>query len=71
VTTQKAGADKLKSLDPARHGTVGLSSDALSYDVFSQAGHSQSALRPTRMRTLFSRSAPRRHRSRRPPGTAY
>ncbi|WIY00576.1 alpha/beta hydrolase domain-containing protein [Amycolatopsis mongoliensis] len=37
VTTQKAGADKLKSLDPVRYGTVDLSSDALSYDVFSQA----------------------------------
>ncbi|HEY3464570.1 MAG TPA: alpha/beta hydrolase domain-containing protein [Amycolatopsis sp.] len=37
VTTQKAGADKLKSLDPARYSTVDLSGDALSYDVFSQA----------------------------------
>ena len=37
VTTQKAGADKLKSLDPARYGAVNLSGDALSYDVFSQA----------------------------------
>ncbi|NBH06556.1 hypothetical protein GTY80_25355 [Amycolatopsis sp. SID8362] len=37
VTTQKAGADKLKSLDPGRYGTVDLSGDALSYDVFSQA----------------------------------
>lgn len=37
VTTQKAGADKLKSLDPARYGAVDLGSDALSYDVFSQA----------------------------------
>lgn len=35
VTTQKAGADKLKSLDPARYGAVDLSGDALSYDVFS------------------------------------
>ncbi|WP_191984451.1 alpha/beta hydrolase domain-containing protein [Amycolatopsis eburnea] len=37
VTTQKAGADKLKSLDPGRYATVDLSGDALSYDVFSQA----------------------------------
>src|SRR3569833_2865724 len=37
VTTQKAGADKPKSLDPARYGTVDLGSDTLSYDVFSQA----------------------------------
>lgn len=37
VTTQKAGADKLKSLDPARYGAVDLDSDTLSYDVFSQA----------------------------------
>ncbi|MEU4253432.1 alpha/beta hydrolase domain-containing protein [Amycolatopsis sp. NPDC026612] len=37
VTTQKAGADKLKSVDPARYGAVNLSGDALSYDVFSQA----------------------------------
>ncbi|MEV6877385.1 alpha/beta hydrolase domain-containing protein [Amycolatopsis sp. NPDC051128] len=37
VTTQKAGADKLKSLDPVRYGAVNLSGDALSYDVFSQA----------------------------------
>ncbi len=37
VTTQKAGADKLKSLDPARYGAVDLGSDTLSYDVFSQA----------------------------------
>ncbi|WP_284740665.1 alpha/beta hydrolase domain-containing protein [Amycolatopsis sp. RTGN1] len=37
VTTQKAGADKLKSLDPGRYPTVDLASDALSYDVFSQA----------------------------------
>ncbi|MGW3967153.1 alpha/beta hydrolase domain-containing protein [Amycolatopsis sp. NPDC005003] len=37
VTTQKAGADKLKSLDPARYPAVNLSGDALSYDVFSQA----------------------------------
>ncbi|WP_200881096.1 alpha/beta hydrolase domain-containing protein [Amycolatopsis mediterranei] len=37
VTTQKAGADKLKSLDPARYGAVNLGGDALSYDVFSQA----------------------------------
>ncbi|MGK3201521.1 alpha/beta hydrolase domain-containing protein [Amycolatopsis sp. MEPSY49] len=37
VTTQKAGADKLKNLDPARYGAVDLSSDTLSYDVFSQA----------------------------------
>ncbi|SFW79530.1 alpha/beta hydrolase domain-containing protein [Amycolatopsis australiensis] len=37
VTTQKAGADKLKTLDPARYGAVNLGSDALSYDVFSQA----------------------------------
>jgi hypothetical protein len=37
VTTQKAGADKLKSLDPARYGAVNLSADTLSYDVFSQA----------------------------------
>jgi hypothetical protein len=37
VTTQKAGADKLKSLDPARYGSVEFGGDALSYDVFSQA----------------------------------
>ncbi len=37
VTTQKAGADKLKSLDPGRYAGVDLSGDALSYDVFSQA----------------------------------
>jgi hypothetical protein len=37
VTTQKAGADKLKSLDPARYGAVDFAGDALSYDVFSQA----------------------------------
>ncbi|MEV6626714.1 alpha/beta hydrolase domain-containing protein [Amycolatopsis sp. NPDC051106] len=37
VTTQKAGADKLKSLDPGRYGAVDLGSDTLSYDVFSQA----------------------------------
>ncbi|MEQ0565436.1 alpha/beta hydrolase domain-containing protein [Amycolatopsis sp. NEAU-NG30] len=37
LTTQKAGADKLKSLDPARYGAVNLSGDALSYDIFSQA----------------------------------
>jgi hypothetical protein len=37
LTTQKAGADKLKSLDPARYGAVNLSGDELSYDIFSQA----------------------------------
>jgi hypothetical protein len=33
----KTGADKLKSLDTARYGAVDLTSDTLSYDVFSQA----------------------------------
>jgi hypothetical protein len=37
VTTQKAGADKLKSLDPGRYGAVNISADTLSYDIFSQA----------------------------------
>ncbi|WP_020647040.1 alpha/beta hydrolase domain-containing protein [Amycolatopsis balhimycina] len=37
VTTQKAGADKLKSLDPARYDAVNIGGDALSYDIFSQA----------------------------------
>jgi hypothetical protein len=37
VTAQKAGADKLASLDPARYPGVSISNDALSYDIFSQA----------------------------------
>ncbi|NUP41338.1 MAG: hypothetical protein HOY76_31020, partial [Streptomyces sp.] len=37
VTAQKVGADKLRSLDPARYGQVSLASDALSYSIFAQA----------------------------------
>ncbi|QFU91886.1 alpha/beta hydrolase domain-containing protein [Amycolatopsis sp. YIM 10] len=37
LTTQKGGADKLKSLDPGRYSGVNLSADTLSYDIFSQA----------------------------------
>jgi hypothetical protein len=37
LTAQKAGADKLKSLDPGRYSTVNISADTLSYDIFSQA----------------------------------
>ncbi|CAM4075088.1 alpha/beta hydrolase domain-containing protein [Kibdelosporangium persicum] len=37
VTAQKGGADKLKTLDPGRYSTVNISTDALSYDIFSQA----------------------------------
>jgi hypothetical protein len=37
LTTQKAGADKLKSVDPGRYGPVDISADTLSYDIFSQA----------------------------------
>ncbi|MBP2326087.1 hypothetical protein JOF56_006472 [Kibdelosporangium banguiense] len=37
VTSQKNGADKLKSLDPGRYSSVNISSDALSYDIFSDA----------------------------------
>jgi alpha/beta hydrolase family protein len=37
VTAQKLGADKLKSLDPARYNGVDIRHDMLSYDIFSQA----------------------------------
>lgn len=37
LTTQKIGADKLKSVDPGRYGPVTISADTLSYDIFSQA----------------------------------
>ncbi|RAY16437.1 hypothetical protein DPM19_06070 [Actinomadura craniellae] len=37
VTAQKVGADKLKSMDPARYNQVSLASDALSYSIFAQA----------------------------------
>jgi hypothetical protein len=37
LTTQKVGTDALSRLDPARYPGVGISDDALSYDIFSQA----------------------------------
>ncbi len=38
VSAQKVGVDRLKSWNPGRYGTLNISSDAVSYDAFSQAG---------------------------------
>ncbi|WP_262380259.1 alpha/beta hydrolase domain-containing protein [Nonomuraea sp. PA05] len=51
VTTQKVGADKLRSLDPARYGQVSLASDALSYSIFAQAAEAVRANAPALLGT--------------------
>src|SRR5581483_8685702 len=38
VSAQKVGVDRLKSWNPGRYGTLNISSDAVAYDAFSQAG---------------------------------
>ncbi|MCF6475792.1 hypothetical protein FAF44_46740 [Nonomuraea sp. MG754425] len=51
VTTQKVGADKLRSMDPGRYGGVSLASDALSYSIFAQAAEAVRANAPALLGT--------------------
>ena len=38
VSAQRVGVERLKSWNPDRYGTLNISSDAVAYDAFSQAG---------------------------------